>query len=107
MRMAAGCSALFVLICIASSLAVEDVDTVLSLGDETEDLGEEDQTAHSLAMDEEAAFDKFAQHKNYHSKEEYAKRFAVYKENVAFVRKWNAEGHSFQVLLRPFRVQLF
>jgi len=48
-------------------------------------------------MDEEAAFDKFAQHKNYHSKEEYAKRFAVYKENVAFVRKWNAEGHSFQV----------
>lgn len=58
-----------------------------------------------MGMDERAEFDAFTkQHrKQYKDHDEYKKRFTVWKDNLDFVRKWNADGsRHFDVGMNEF-----
>merc|ERR1711865_1310835 len=49
-------------------------------------------------MHEEAEFRKFIEvHKKDYSHKEYGSRLHIFRDNLAFVRKWNGEDHSFKV----------
>jgi C1A family cysteine protease len=70
------------------------------------DLIDNDVDAHtalgnSIAMHEESEFRRFVKvHKKDYSHKEYSKRLNIFRDNLAFVRKWNSEdGHSFKVAM--------
>jgi len=92
--------------------AAED-DGIIALLDAEEDVDhggrlEESLTAldsEGMGMDEQAEFAAFTkQHrKRYKSHHEYNKRYHVWKNNLNFVRKWNADGSSaFEVGMNEF-----
>jgi len=64
----------------------------------------EDHDLDGLGMDEVSQFHRFvsSHKKRYKTKEEYSKRFGVWKENLDYVRKWNGEKHSFQLGMNEF-----
>merc|ERR1711998_808857 len=57
-----------------------------------------------MGMDEEAEFREFTHKhaKKYKDHKEFSRRFGVWKDNLSFVRKWNAKSSGFQVGMNEF-----
>jgi len=84
------------LLCVALGMDPAEDDRVIDLIDDDEDAIATQRT--SLAMHEEAEFRKFIEvHKKDYSHKEYGSRLHIFRDNLAFVRKWNGEDHSFKV----------
>jgi hypothetical protein len=93
--------------------ADESIIALLDAEEEHNRIGEaDDETASvsslegdDMGMDEEAEFRAFTKkhRKQYKDHSEFAKRFGVWKDNLSFVRKWNADGSSaFNVGMNEF-----
>jgi len=96
---------LLLLLSVAAALSTDDdivalLDTDASADDQVTSLEGE-----GLGIDEESEFKAFTEKhkKRYKDHGEYSHRFGVWKENLSFVRKWNADqGNSFQVGMNEF-----
>merc|ERR1712139_733730 len=116
MREASALLVLLALACISgfgmgSMEGAEDsIIAMIEDGDATEDRGQTEEMVSTLegssvGMDEKAEFDEFTRRhrKRYKDHSEFAKRFGVWKDNLSFVRKWNADGSSaFKVGMNEF-----
>jgi len=127
MRTATSCLFLLTLACAISfsvgvSVADEDDESIIALLDaegdhervgeaagihdsETVKSLEKEDASDQLAMDEEAQFRAFTKKhsKKYKDHNEFTKRLGIWKDNLNFVRKWNADGNSgFQVGMNEF-----
>jgi len=81
-----------------ASLAMdpEEDDRVIDLIDS--DADSDTAQGNTIAMHEEAEFRRFVKvHKKDYSRKEYGTRLHIFRDNLAFVRKWNSEEHSFKV----------
>merc|ERR1712072_479328 len=80
--------------------AADEEDQIVALLDDDVDNRDVSYDADSVAMHQEAAFHRFIDtHRKEYSKEEYGRRFEIYKDNLDFVRKFNSEGHGFHVAI--------
>eukprot|EP00658_Telonema_sp_P-2_P018827 TRINITY_DN1736_c0_g1_i2.p1 TRINITY_DN1736_c0_g1~~TRINITY_DN1736_c0_g1_i2.p1 ORF type:complete len:479 (+),score=97.18 TRINITY_DN1736_c0_g1_i2:223-1659(+) len=78
--------------CVSLALCAASGPEVVGL------LGEVDELSESLGMDQGLLFHRFIQrHQKQYTREEYHQREAVFRDNLKFVREWNAEGHPFKV----------
>jgi len=100
---------MFVLLCVVASVALAvdlDNDVIAMIDDDSSaSLSGLDDASESIAMDEEAGFHNFiATHgKKYADKAEHGKRFAIWKDNLQYVRKFNADAsNTFKVGMNEF-----
>jgi len=102
---------LAVLLALGSTLAVDPglEERIVELIDDFEGDQVSSLDAHgdveSMAMDDTAEFHAFNKKhaKNYADQDEFHKRFGIWKDNLDYVRSWNAEGgNSFTLGMNEF-----
>lgn len=101
--------ALFVALVVGAAALPQEIDQdVIELIDDSPEeevsLGDMDMememSEDDMAMDQRNSFARYTKlhRKKYESKEEYEQRFGIWRDNLDFVRKWNADkSNSFKV----------